>query len=106
MNGVKLLKLRNPWGKGEWTGAWSDKWTGWTPELKRELKVVDSDDGQFFIALEDYITHYRSTTIAVWQEKEVSHCEARYSNERTAYFSFTLMKRIDLSKDSFAIEVC
>ena len=45
MNGVKLLKLRNPWGKGEWTGAWSDKWTGWTPELKRELKVVDSDDG-------------------------------------------------------------
>jgi calpain-15 len=37
MNGVKLLKLRNPWGEGEWTGAWSDKWTGWTPELKSEL---------------------------------------------------------------------
>ena len=45
MNGVKLLKLRNPWGEGEWTGAWSDKWKGWTPELKTELKVVDSDDG-------------------------------------------------------------
>ena len=96
MNGVKLLKLRNPWGDHEWTGAWSDKWTGWTPELKTELQEVDSDDGQFFIALEDYLTHFRSTTIAVWQEKEVSHCEARYSNERTAYFSFTLMKSIDL----------
>ena len=45
MNGVKLLKLRNPWGKDEWTGAWSDKWTGWTSELKRELKVVEADDG-------------------------------------------------------------
>ena len=58
MNGAKLLKLRNPWGEGEWTGAWSDKWKGWTPELKTELKVVNSDDGQFFIALEDYLTHF------------------------------------------------
>ena len=96
MNGVKLLKLRNPWGNGEWTGAWSDKWTGWTPELKSELQVVEADDGQFFIALEDFLTHFCLTIIAVWQEKEVSHCEARYSNERTAYFSFTLMKSIDL----------
>ncbi len=91
MNGVKLLKLRNPWGNSEWTGAWSDKWTGWTPELKSELQEVDADDGQFFIALEDYLTHFRMTYIGVWQEKEVSHCEARYSNERTPYFSFTLM---------------
>ena len=45
MNGVKLFKLRNPWGSDEWTGAWSDGWTGWTPELKTELKLVDSDDG-------------------------------------------------------------
>ena len=64
--GTKLLKMRNPWGrKGEWTGAWSDKWSGWTPQLKNELGATDEDDGLFFIPVRDYLTHYRSTSVAV-----------------------------------------
>ena len=31
---VKLLKLRNPWGTGEWSGDWSDKSSLWTPQLR------------------------------------------------------------------------
>ena len=27
---IKLLKLRNPWGSGEWQGDWSDKSNLWT----------------------------------------------------------------------------
>lgn len=33
-NGLRLLKIRNPWGDQEWTGDWSDKSSKWTPELK------------------------------------------------------------------------
>lgn len=28
---VKLLKIRNPWGKEEWQGDWSDGSKLWTP---------------------------------------------------------------------------
>ena len=30
---VRLVKLRNPHGMGEWNGKWSDKSDAWTPEL-------------------------------------------------------------------------
>ena len=32
---VQLLKLRNPWGSGEWSGDWSDKSSLWTPKLRK-----------------------------------------------------------------------
>jgi hypothetical protein len=31
-NRVNLVKLRNPWGKFEWSGAWGDKSEEWTDE--------------------------------------------------------------------------
>ena len=62
---VKLLKLRNPWGSGEWTGAWSDKSKDWTPELRKAVGSEDKDDGAFFIELNDYLSNYAWTSICV-----------------------------------------
>ena len=50
----RLLQIRNPWGQGEWTGAWSDGWDGWTDTFKAQLKYVDEDDGTFWMSLEDF----------------------------------------------------
>ena len=36
---VKLVKLRNPWGHGEWKGDWSDCSPLWTPELRKTFNV-------------------------------------------------------------------
>ncbi len=51
--------MRNPWGKGEWNGAWSDKSSKWTPKLKKEVGFVeDADDGSFWMEARDFVKKF------------------------------------------------
>lgn len=52
---TRLLKLRNPWGRGEWNGDWSDSSSLWTDELKSKLGWTGADDGIFFISFTDFL---------------------------------------------------
>lgn len=51
-----LLKLRNPWGYGEWEGEWCDSSELWEeyPEIKEDLGFEPADDGSFWISMEDF----------------------------------------------------
>mmetsp|Transcript_34743 Transcript_34743/g.42709 ORF Transcript_34743/g.42709 Transcript_34743/m.42709 type:complete len:109 (+) Transcript_34743:119-445(+) len=41
-NGVRLVQVRNPWGRETYTGDWSDSSSLWTPELKKEAGYSDN----------------------------------------------------------------
>ncbi|CAN2387500.1 Belongs to the peptidase C2 family [Pristimantis euphronides] len=57
---VQLVRLRNPWGDVEWTGAWSDdapEWNDVDPKVRAALdKKVD--DGEFWMAFSDWVKQY------------------------------------------------
>lgn len=58
---VNLIRLRNPWGSGEWTGPWSDKSDKWdkiSEEAREELGLVVSDDGEFWISESCFLKHF------------------------------------------------
>jgi hypothetical protein len=55
---MRFVKLRNPWGRGEWNGAWGDKSDLWTDEAKEKLGWTDADDGSFFMVWSDYLEHF------------------------------------------------
>ena len=71
-NGVRLLNIRNPWGKFEWDGDWSDGSELWTEEFIDAIKpVFDTSDGGFWISFEDFIFQYNSFNIVEvkpWEE--------------------------------------
>lgn len=46
--GDVLVRLRNPWGQGEWKGKWCDSDPAWTDALKREMGQSDREDGMFW----------------------------------------------------------
>ena len=54
----KVVRLRNPWGNGEWNGDWSDSSSKWTSSLKTKMSVIKRDDGDFYMGYNDFIKYY------------------------------------------------
>ena len=53
LKGQYLVQLRNPWGHGEWDGAWSDNSHLWDehPDVKAQCHLQKRDDGEFWMHL-------------------------------------------------------
>ena len=66
-NGVnfRLVKLRNPWGQGEWKGKWNDDDPSWTPQYKQyfNFKEGSADDGIFYMEFSDFCNYYEDVDI-------------------------------------------
>lgn len=56
--GDRLVVIRNPWGHGEWSGAWSDR--DHTTQAQRYMlfNLAARDDGIFFIPMEDFCRNF------------------------------------------------
>eukprot|EP00727_Mastigamoeba_balamuthi_P000557 m51a1_g10499 putative peptidase s8 and s53 subtilisin kexin sedolisin (1916) ;mRNA; f:103766-111067 len=61
----QLVQLRNPWGKTEWTGSWSDSDPRWTPQLRQQLGVHVADDGLFWMSMRDFAAHFGDITVVM-----------------------------------------
>uniref|UniRef100_A0A6Q2WVD2 Calpain-1 catalytic subunit n=1 Tax=Esox lucius TaxID=8010 RepID=A0A6Q2WVD2_ESOLU len=57
---TKLVRIRNPWGEVEWTGAWSDngrEWEGVEPSVRSRLQKC-GEDGEFWMSFSDFLLEY------------------------------------------------
>jgi calpain-15 len=56
---AKIVNLRNPWGKFEWNGDWSDHSPCWTPQARKQVKLKPNvNDGTFWMAFEEFRLYF------------------------------------------------
>lgn len=58
VKGKRFVVVRNPWGKSEWTGRWSDGSKEWTQEWLEALPALGhqfGDDGRFVMEYSDWL---------------------------------------------------
>ncbi|XP_063775917.1 calpain-14-like [Pseudophryne corroboree] len=70
-----LVRLRNPWGKIEWKGNWSDSSSKWDQlGLKERLLLRKTrEDGEFWMSVEDFEAHFVELVICKLTPDLLSH---------------------------------
>jgi len=63
---LRLVKLRNPWGKGDFTGPWGPKselWRGKYELIAKECHFRDFETGSFWMPANDFFTKFNTLNV-------------------------------------------
>ena len=67
---TKMVKIRNPWARGEWRGAYSDSSFLWNfrPNLRKECNVTEKEDGAFWMSFADFQRYFDVVDILHYED--------------------------------------
>ncbi|CAE7801317.1 DEK1 [Symbiodinium necroappetens] len=91
-HGHQMLCLKNPHGRGEWKGPWSDGSEEWTQELRKAFGVVNRDQGLFWMAVEDFLhfadhVYFNRSFGPAWKTASVyGHADKEIPRARAKYY--------------------
>ncbi|KAL3932109.1 MAG: hypothetical protein SGBAC_011003 [Bacillariaceae sp.] len=67
---IRLVRIRNPWGKKEWTGSFSSRSANWTKRMRKELgqDAWCENDGTFWMPYHDVVSRFHHMDICKTRE--------------------------------------
>mmetsp|Transcript_20701 Transcript_20701/g.50828 ORF Transcript_20701/g.50828 Transcript_20701/m.50828 type:complete len:773 (+) Transcript_20701:394-2712(+) len=101
---IRLVRIRNPWGKKEWTGAFSSRSENWTKRLRKELgqEAWSENDGTFWMPYHDVVSRFHHMDICKTREGWVHQSvDAVFDNAVTS--SSTSREMLSSSSSVFQI---
>eukprot|EP00494_Astrolonche_serrata_P028710 UN28977 len=94
--GERLVCIRNPWGKGEWKGDWSDKSPKWTWRMEKIFKPSkNSEDGQFWMSFYDVLKYFVEIDVCYLDKRKCQRIPVDIGTEtvgRTKKCKYTVLK--------------
>uniref|UniRef100_I3KRY8 Calpain-5 n=1 Tax=Oreochromis niloticus TaxID=8128 RepID=I3KRY8_ORENI len=70
-----MVRMRNPWGTTDWTGAWSQRSEQWQQLSRAErdkMGLVVRDVGEFWMDFEDFCQHFTDVVVCRLVERTLS----------------------------------
>uniref|UniRef100_A0A673HT87 Calpain-2 catalytic subunit-like n=1 Tax=Sinocyclocheilus rhinocerous TaxID=307959 RepID=A0A673HT87_9TELE len=74
----KLVRMRNPWGQVEWTGAWSDSSSEWNSIAASERPNANAEDGEFWMSFSEFLSHYSRIEICTLTPDAITSDSIKY----------------------------
>lgn len=87
---VSLVKIKNPWAKERYAGAWSDEDPKWTQELKGKVKFDENKKQRvFWIPIQTFIDNFGQFAVVLSEDSwQVSRRELNLKNEAKLSIKF------------------
>ncbi|KAM4693242.1 calpain-8-like isoform 2-T2 [Discoglossus pictus] len=87
----KLIRIRNPWGKVEWTGPWNDEAPEWS-EIDDKVRADlhnNRNDGEFWMAFSDFLSECSELQICNLSPDTITNSGQRYWEVNLFHGSWT-----------------
>lgn len=92
---VDILKVRNPWGRLEWNGDWSDSSDKWNADTKKQIGLKPNEnnvknDGFFYMSVSDYLRFFSNTYVCKYYENYTYVFKEFKLNEKRNYIPISI----------------
>ncbi|KAK3109004.1 hypothetical protein FSP39_020792, partial [Pinctada imbricata] len=108
VQGNKLVRLRNPWGKKSWRGPWCDhskEWKSISGSVKKKIKLDGNDKGIFWMELAHFQRYYSSVSVCKahkdWSELRVKGTFPPHGLLPWKFVTFTALQPCELNLGLF-----